>query len=119
MRNLKLALAMAAGLTLAGCDTVRNLFDADDPPLQGRRLAVLPTADILRADSRISDVRVLLPRPAPNAAWPQHAGYPNHAMHHLALGKDPREPGRSGSGPVRRARACCPSQRAGACSRDR
>ena len=103
MRNLKLALAMAAGLTLAGCDTVRGLFETADPPLQGRRLAVLPTADILRADSRISDVRVLLPRPAPNAAWPQHAGYPNHAMHHLALGKDPREAWsvRIGSGSAR------------------
>ena len=63
---------------------------SEEPPLQGRRLAVLPTAGILSADKRISDVRIVLPRPAPNAAWPQHAGYPNHAMHHLALGKDPR-----------------------------
>lgn len=90
MRNLRLALAMAAGLFLAGCDTIKDLVGSDEPPLQGRRLAVLPTPDVLRADTRISDVRVLLPRPAPNDAWPQHAGYPSHAMHHLALGKDPR-----------------------------
>lgn len=103
MRSLKLAVAIVAGLASAGCDTIKNLVGSDDPPLQGRRLAVLPTADILRADSRISDVQVLLPRPAPNAAWPQHAGYPSHAMHHLALGKDPREAwtARIGSGSAR------------------
>ena len=88
---LRLALAIAVGLTAAGCDSIRNLVGSDDPPLQGRRFAVLPTPDVLRADTRISDVRIVLPRPAQNADWPQHAGYPNHAMHHLALGKDPRE----------------------------
>ena len=91
MRILRLALVIAAGLTAAGCDSIKNLVGSDDPPLQGRRFAVLPTPDVLRADTRISDVRIVLPRPAQNADWPQHAGYPNHAMHHLALGKDPRE----------------------------
>ena len=103
MRKLKIALAMAAGLAAAGCDAIKNLVDSEEPPLQGRRLAVLPTAGILRADIRISDVRIVLPRPTPNAAWPQHAGYPNHAMHHLALGKDPRTAWsvRAGSGSER------------------
>ncbi len=103
MRKFKFALAVAAGLASAGCDAIKNLVSSDDPPLQGRRLAVLPTAGILRADIRISDVRIVLPRPTPNAAWPQHAGYPNHAMHHLALGKDPRKVWsvRAGSGSER------------------
>ncbi len=103
MRKLKLALAIAAGLTAAGCDAIRNLVGSEDPPLQGRRFAVLPTPDVLRADTRISDVRIVLPRPAQNAGWPQHAGYPDHAMHHLALGKDPREAWsvRIGSGSAR------------------
>ena len=103
MRKLKFALAIAAGLTAAGCDAIRNLVGSEDPPLQGRRFAVLPTPDVLRADTRISDVRIVLPRPAQNAGWPQHAGYPDHAMHHLALGKDPREAWsvRIGSGSAR------------------
>ena len=103
MSTLKLALPIAAGFFLAGCDTIKNLVDRPDPPLQGRRLDVLPTAGILTADARISDVRVVLPRPSANAAWPQHAGYPNHAMHHLALGKDPHQAwsARIGSGSER------------------
>ncbi|MXW91988.1 MAG: PQQ-binding-like beta-propeller repeat protein [Rhodospirillaceae bacterium] len=98
MSRLKLAVALAAGLATAGCDSIRDIFSTDDPPLPGRRLAVLPTPDILKADVRISDVRIVLPRPAPNAAWPQQAGYPNHAMHHLALGRDPRQAWSVGAG---------------------
>ncbi len=90
MSRFKLALAVAASCWLAGCDTVRDLVSTPDPPLQGRRLAVLPSAGALTSDARISDVRIVLPRPAENEAWPQQAGYPNHAMHHLALGRDPR-----------------------------
>ncbi len=75
------------GSLLAGC----GLFSKkDDPPLPGRRIAVLREDTTLRPDRRLASLRVKLPRPAVNRAWPQAGGYPSHAMHHLALGKDPR-----------------------------
>jgi len=89
MKKAKFILLMAAGMAVAGCDTIQEFIHKPDPPLKGRRLAVLPTTSLLKADARISDVKVMLPRPAANGAWPQNSGYPNHAMHHLALGKSP------------------------------
>jgi outer membrane protein assembly factor BamB len=35
-------------------------------------------------DTEISDLRVRLPQPYANTAWPQSGGYSNHAMYHLA-----------------------------------
>lgn len=90
MTKVKILLLSVAALAVAGCDTIQELVHRPDPPLKGRRLAVLPTTSLLKADARISDVKILLPRPAANSEWPQTGGYPNHAMHHLALGKSPR-----------------------------
>ena len=89
MPHMRLILLAVAGLSVTGCDGIRELVHRPDPPLKGRRLSVLPSTGLLKADARISDVRVLMPRPSVNRAWPQNGGYPNHAMHHLALGKSP------------------------------
>ncbi|MCY4238781.1 MAG: PQQ-binding-like beta-propeller repeat protein [Rhodospirillaceae bacterium] len=89
MKKTGVIMLIAAGMAVTGCDTIQEFLHRPDPPLKGRRLAVLPTTDLLKADARISDVKVTLPRPAINGEWPQINGYPNHAMHHLALGKSP------------------------------
>ena len=75
--------ASCAALLLAGCDT---FFGApEEPPLPGERVSVLRLDRTLVADPSISDLRVRLPKPYENAAWPQPGGEPSHAMHHLAL----------------------------------
>ena len=53
-----------------------------DIKLEGERIDVLRGSSNLKADTRISDLDVLLPRPEVNEDWPQAGGYPNHAMHH-------------------------------------
>lgn len=89
-RVLPLVLLAAA---VSGCSTLESINPfkgKPDPPLSGKREAVLPPEQLIRADPRIANVRIALPRPATNAAWPQSGGYANHAMHHLTLANDPQ-----------------------------
>ena len=76
-------------LALAACDTWFG--EAGEPPLPGERLPVLTLDSRVKADPRIADLEVRLPRPMVNADWPQAGGDANHAMHHLAAagGLDP------------------------------
>jgi outer membrane protein assembly factor BamB len=67
---------------LAACDT---FFGEDEgPPLPGERISVMKLNRSLVPDSDISDLRVRLPAPYANTAWPQSGGYSTHAMYHLA-----------------------------------
>lgn len=85
----------AAGLALIGlalalsaCDDFS--FTKKKIPLTGERIAVMLTGRSIEPDARLADLPVRLPRPVVNGEWPQAGGAPNHAMHHLALGDDPR-----------------------------
>lgn len=74
-------------LVLTGC----SLFEDEETPLPGTRIAVLVSDSDADPDPRLSDLDVLLPPPYPNDAWPQGGGYPDHAMHHLEVGDTLRE----------------------------
>ncbi len=86
-RNTRMAAVAMAAVLLTGCDTLDDLLgNRPDTPLPGTRVPVLLADDAVRADPGLSDLDVLLPRPFVNKSWPQQGGFPNHAMHHLALG---------------------------------
>ena len=71
---------------LPACESVPWLGEPEQPPLPGERISILSLQQRLEPDPRIQDLQVRLPRPYRNESWPQHGGYPNHAMHHLMLG---------------------------------
>lgn len=72
-----------AAFLLAGC----GWFGEDEaPPLPGTRLSVMVVDTDAEPDPRLSDLRVKLPAPYANDAWPQGGGYSDHAMHHLQAG---------------------------------
>lgn len=75
-------LTAAVGLTLAGCDW---FGEEEDAPLPGTRVSVMVVDTDAEPDPRLSDLRVKLPAPYRNDAWPQGGGYPDHAMHHLEV----------------------------------
>jgi len=83
----RVALVLAGVLLLlTGCD----LFGDTKVPLPGERLSVLSLQRRLEPDPALAQLEVQLPRPVENSDWPQVGGYPNHVMHHLALGDDPK-----------------------------
>ncbi len=68
---------------LAACD---GYFGAErEVPLPGERIPVMLLEEDVEVDPRIADIRVTLPDPWVNTAWPQAGGNASHAMHHLAL----------------------------------
>ncbi len=90
-RTKRMGIFAAAALVLSGCNTIDDVFGTKEPPpLPGSRIPVLLAGDTAQPDPGISDLAVLLPKPIVNEAWPQQGGYPNHAMHHLALAEVPR-----------------------------
>ncbi len=90
-RDLRVWMIAAAAIALTGCDTIDDVLgNREGPKLQGSRIPILLANDTARADPGISDLAILLPRPLANASWPQQGGFPNHAMHHLALGDLPQ-----------------------------
>ena len=70
-------------LALGGCSW---FGDEKQKRLEGERIPILSLDEVPNPDPRIQDVRVRLPKPEPNNAWPQQGGMPNHAMQHLAAG---------------------------------
>jgi outer membrane protein assembly factor BamB len=88
-RSLRL-LAVLLLLVLGGCEWIESLLPSrKKPPLPGERIAVMVTERDLEADPRVADLRVMLPRPYVNAAWPESGGVPTHAMYHLSAGAAP------------------------------
>lgn len=84
-------LAMTAALILVvglgGCDSVKSLFSGSSKtPLPGKRISVLNLEHNLRPDPQLNALKIQVPRPYDNTAWPDDGGYPDHAMYHLALG---------------------------------
>jgi outer membrane protein assembly factor BamB len=79
------ALALLALFGLAGCGWFDWIGAPKQPPLPGERIAVLLHQRTLAPDPGVSGSEIVLPEPLANADWPQAGGYPNHAMHHMAI----------------------------------
>lgn len=80
-------------------EEVRKLVSGPDaPPLPGKRIAVLEDQRNLKPDPELKGRQILLPAPFKNPEWPQSGGYPNHAMHHVAVGKQLERAWRSSAG---------------------
>ncbi|MFQ5954929.1 MAG: PQQ-binding-like beta-propeller repeat protein, partial [Kiloniellales bacterium] len=92
---LRVAGPALAGLLLGGCGlaALSDLWfgEVEGPPLPGDRIAVMLQADQLESDASIAGMEIRLPPPVRNGAWPQDGGYPDHAMHHLAVGDNPEK----------------------------
>jgi outer membrane protein assembly factor BamB len=78
-------------ILLGGCDTVSQSIDdvfgkKRKPPLPGKRVSILLNQRSITPDPRAAKEQILLPAPSINRDWPQPGGYPNHAMHHIAVG---------------------------------
>jgi len=74
-------------VALAGCS--KSFFEPEEQRIPGERIPILLLEQKLKPN--VEAVTIRLPRPQVNAAWPQAGGYPNHAMHHLAIGDAPKE----------------------------
>jgi outer membrane protein assembly factor BamB len=84
-RLMPLVLAI---LMISGCETFNDIVGKKKkPPLPGERIAIMLHERDNNPDPKVSDLRVLLPRPVANRDWPQSGGYGSHAMHHLKIGK--------------------------------
>lgn len=79
----RFGLIVLLAMSIAGCQQAW-FGEAEEAPLPGERLPVLQLREAIKADPRIADLKVRLPRPVANANWPQAGGLANHAMHHLA-----------------------------------
>ena len=78
--------ALLLPLSLAGCDW----FDKKKPPLVGERLPVFSDRKDIEPDKEVAALQVTLPPAAVNESWPQSGGFPNYAMHHLAIADSPQ-----------------------------
>ena len=89
-RLLRSIIVIASLLLVAGCDWIESILPSNEkPPLPGERIAVMVSERDLEPDPRVADLRVMLPRPYVNAAWPEPGGVPTHAMYHLAVAAAP------------------------------
>ncbi len=86
-RLARLALVLCL-LSLAGCDTISDMFTDKKDPLPGKRISVLSLDQPIKVDANLKSDHVLLPAPFDNPAWPDAGGYPSHAMYHLAPGDE-------------------------------
>jgi len=99
MRRSLLVGTAACALLVSGC----SWFDDDkQPPLPGERISILQQSRTIEPDGLLASTDVRLPRPQNFPEWPQAGGYPDHALHHLALADSVKEAWRvsigSGSG---------------------
>lgn len=80
---MKFVCCLIPVLVLVACSK-----DEDDvaAKLEGERISVLSYERALRADPRLSQIEVRLPRPYVNDSWTQPGGYSDNVAHHLMLG---------------------------------
>lgn len=88
---------LCAALAVTACSKKGERIDPN-APLKGKRIPVMALEEQLRVDDSLLNREVRLPRPYANREWPQVGGAPHHAMHHLALGANPKVMWRSGIG---------------------
>ena len=72
-------------VSVAAC----TFIEEGEVPLEGKRIPVLLHERSVNVDPSLQGAQILLPAPVANRDWPQAGGYPNHAMHHLALADAP------------------------------
>jgi outer membrane protein assembly factor BamB len=89
-RRAPILLAVAAALSLSGCSLLNRGGDnKPKTPTVGNRVPVLTTQTSVAVDPSISGLSVILPEPAPNAAWSQPGGNSAKSMGHPALAASP------------------------------
>lgn len=88
---------LCVSLAFAACSKNGERIDPNEP-LKGKRIPVMALEEQLRVDESLLETELRLPRPYANREWPQAGGAPHHAMHHLALGPNPRVIWRSSIG---------------------
>ena len=72
---------------LAACGFVSDWFGkGEEPPLPGKRIAILTDESALQVDSSIANQRVRLPKSYVNETWDQAGGNAVHALYHVSLG---------------------------------
>jgi outer membrane protein assembly factor BamB len=95
-------LAMVAAVmvtALGGCDSVKSIVTGTDKtPLSGQRISVLNLEHSLKPDPQLNQLKIEVPRPYNNTAWPDDGGFPNHAMYHLGLNGDLGQAWRANAG---------------------
>ena len=82
------ALGLAAGLplSLAGCGIGTWLGGNEaKTPLPGVRKPILLAEQGIQADPALAGLKITLPSPVSNAAWPQSGGGPAHAAQHVKV----------------------------------
>lgn len=80
------ALLGGAGLAVAGCETIDDIFGTSRRPLPGTRVPVLSQTPDRRLEGDAGfTASVTLPPPATRADWPQAGGTLSHAPGHLDL----------------------------------
>ena len=77
-----LTAALVSGLFLTACDKKKG------PPILGEREAVFVGDAPLKADPRLKDKRITLPKTSINSSWPSASGSVNHAFDAVAIGSD-------------------------------
>jgi len=78
------ALAVLALLSLTACGAGDFFGEDAKKPLPGERIAVLAADDLIKADSTLEAVPVVLPPPYRNTEWSQSGGNPSKNPGHLA-----------------------------------
>src|SRR3546814_5323466 len=85
VQTCALPIAFACLLLLGGCEWISSLTGDKKVPLPGERISIMLNERELAPDPEIAGMRVLLPPPRENESWPEAAGFPDHAMHHLKI----------------------------------
>ncbi len=79
MRLNKKSVVAVMGLALAGC----GMFGKEKLQIDGDRISVLSEKKVIAADYTAGDIKIVLPKPLVNAAWPQSGGNAAHNIGHL------------------------------------
>ena len=84
-RLFRMSVLIAVLFSLGSCDWVKELTTKKKTPLPGERIPVMIHEPELEPDSRVADLRVMLPPPEANSEWTHAGGNATHAMHHLKV----------------------------------
>jgi len=83
--TFKVVCLLILAFGISACELPDWFGSVEDPPLPGKRISVLALEKDIIPDPELENFKVELPRPYLNTSWPQAGGYPDHAMHHLAV----------------------------------
>ncbi|PWC83855.1 pyrrolo-quinoline quinone [Azospirillum sp. TSH100] len=99
IRRAALLSASLLAVLLAGCDTIDGWFGkTPEPPLPGKRVAVLQRERKVEPDAQLAATAVTVPPAVANATWAQPGGTPEHVLGNLALSASPSDAWRADIG---------------------